>query len=572
MRLVLALLVLAGCAVSTDRDGDGGPRDGAVGDDAPRRDDGAFTARERPRQIAPLSTARVTSRRPTLRWTLPSGTGGARVDLCRDRALTAACTSFDASGTRGRPSADLEPGVWFWRVTAVPGRESSVVWELLVGARSAPIDTSWGTFLDVNGDGYADLAVGNASSPPGDVYLYLGSPAGLANTPALTIPSAGSVASAGDVDGDGFADLIAGPSVYAGGPDGPALTPSYDASGIAAGDVNGDGYGDLACGSGICFGGPSGPTRTNAQAIPPVDGHPFGSEASAGDVNGDGLGDLLLGSPGGWVGTPSSAYVFLGSASGVGATPASVLTTPNGGPLYGHAVASAGDVDGDGYADVIVGAYNGTFNAFGVSASYLYRGSSSGVAASSERVIGCPVDPPNEHDACGIAVAGAGDTDGDGLADCAVGDDPLVGGTLDRGAVFVHRGSLGGLAISPPTTLSGMDRDDFGSALASGDYDGDGFTDVAVGAPRGGAQVGRVYVFRGTATGIATTPSVTIDPPMPTLGGAFGWWLARQCSSETREAPVRAQMPMTRTGADGLLSSMPLPISPYRPLPQHQTV
>lgn len=526
MRIVLALVMLAGCAASADRDPDAGSNDGAILDD-PRADGDAVTTIDHPRQIAPLSTSMVTSQQPTLRWTLPAGAGGARVDLCRDRALTTGCASFDASGTSARPGAGLEPGVWFWRVTAVPRGGSSAVWEFLVGARSASVDTSWGTFLDVNGDGYADLAVGSASSPPGDVYVYLGSPSGLVTTPAVVIPNAGSVANAGDVDGDGFADLVAGPSVYVGGPGGPALAPTYAAAGVAAGDVNGDGYGDLACGSGICFGGPGGPATTNAQAIPPITGHSFVTEASAGDVNGDGFGDVLIGSPGGWVGIPSSAYVFVGSASGLVTTPATILTTPNGGPLYGHAVASAGDANGDGYADVLVGAYNGIFNAFGFSASYLYLGSSSGVGSSSETVIGCPAMPANEHDACGIAVAGAGDTDADGLADFVVGDAPLVGSTLGHGAAFVYRGSASGVVTMPPTTLSGMGMDYFGGSLTSGDYDGDGFTDVAVGAHAGGAQVGRVYVFRGTATGIATAPSVTIDPPMPVLGGGFGWWLAR---------------------------------------------
>ena len=174
-----------------------------------------------PRLIAPLSTATVTSRTPTLRWSLPSGATGARVQVCRDRACAEVIAAFDVTGDHVAPTAPLPHGVVFWRLLgrAVDGLGTFVspTWEFAVGARSAPVDSSWGTFVDANGDGFADVAVGAsaAAGGVGRVYVYLGSATGPSTTPATTLTGpdgAGGefgriVVSAGDVNGDGFADL-----------------------------------------------------------------------------------------------------------------------------------------------------------------------------------------------------------------------------------------------------------------------------------------------------------------------------------------------------------------------------
>src|SRR5262249_17807859 len=117
-----------------------------------------------PRLMAPLSTSTVTSQRPTLHWVLSGVADGARVQICRDHAGSSVLTSVDAVGASGRPAADLPTGVLFWRAFGrsgeVTGIEATPTWEFTVGHRSAPVDTSWGSTLDVNADGYADVLVG----------------------------------------------------------------------------------------------------------------------------------------------------------------------------------------------------------------------------------------------------------------------------------------------------------------------------------------------------------------------------------------------------------------------------
>ena len=301
--------------------------------------------------VAPLSTATVTSRRPTLRWTLASGTDGAHVLICRDRACASPVLSFDAAGKSGAPSADLPSGMLFWRAygrsNGVTGQLATPTWQFLVGARTAPVDTSSGTTLDVNGDGYADVITGemlfgDGGGAPGLAQVFQGGPSGLGSSPATTLSApvdvanfGYSVASAGDVNGDGFADVVIGTRVG---------ERAYVYLGSATG---------LASSPAASLVGPDG---IQASFGLPV--------ASAGDVNGDGYADIIVGAfngnkpPGPTAIGTGRAYVYLGSATGVAANPAVTLTGQATGSGFGWSVASA-DVNGDGYADVIVGSAGG---------------------------------------------------------------------------------------------------------------------------------------------------------------------------------------------------------------------
>ena len=264
-----------------------------------------------PRLIAPLSTSTVTSQRPTLRWALAAGTDGARVDICRDRACTKPLVSFDAAGASGVPPRLLPAGLWFWRAfgksAGATGTAVSPTWEVIVRARSAPVDTSWGTTPDVNGDGATDVLVGaiGGDGGAGRAYAYESGPVGLPKVPTVTLtgvgPGAdfgGSLASAGDVNGDGFSDVVVGAIGAAG---------------------TGQVY--------LYLGGPTGLNTSPTTTITGGDGFAAnfgGSVAGAGDVNGDGYADVLVGAYSASSGT-GRAYLYWGSATGLSTSPAVTL-------------------------------------------------------------------------------------------------------------------------------------------------------------------------------------------------------------------------------------------------------
>ena len=474
---------------------------------------------ETPRPIAPLSTSRVTSHRPTFRWALAGQDDGAVVEICTDRACTAIVNSFTATGTSGRPSKPLLPGVYFWRLRGAEGSLTGVtpspVWEVTVPVSDAPVDTSWGSILDIDGDGFADVAVGaHVVVDQGGAFVYTGSATGIAATPVSLLNPfnwySALVVSGGDLDGDGYPELVVGCNqangliIYRGGPAwastapviiaGPSGSQEFGAWVESAGDINGDGYGDLLVSSYDTSGGTSArlylgsPTGLSVS----TENLPAGglvAVTAVTDVNGDGFSDVLVGIDGDQTTHSGSVNVYLGTPGGLSASPIVMPYTSNAQNFFVVNVASAGDVNGDGYGDVLISVTDAMPTTVEV-----YLGGPGGLSAS-------PIVLPNPTTGpfFGYRLAGVGDIDGDGFDDFIDG----LSDSLSR-AAYVYRGSASGPATAPSITLqSPATTGGFGDPVAAiGDVNRDGFADVGVGAINGSAS----FVYLGAASGLVATP------------------------------------------------------------------
>ena len=204
------------------------------------------------------------------------------------------------------------------------------------------------------------------------------------------------------------------------------------------------------------------------------------------------------------------AYLYLGSATGLSTTASWTATGDAAYDHFGSSVASAGDINGDGYADVIVGAdWNGD-GGDNAGKAYLYLGSATGLSTT----VSWTETGKAAHDHFGSSVASAGDINGDDYADIIVGAHYNDVGGNNAGAVYLYSGSASGLSTTAVWAMTGeVAGDYFGSSVASaGDADGDGYDDVIVGADRsddGGFGAGKVYLYLGSASGLGTTVSWT---------------------------------------------------------------
>ena len=230
-------------------------------------------------------------------------------------------------------------------------------------------------------------------------------------------------------------------------------------------------------------GGPQGPhtprkldAPDTQQCAPGVCCLVLGSALGAGDLDGDGYPDLVVAGTTFCPAAPDAIIVYRGSHDGLSQTPTQVITGPAAAD-FGHAVA-VGDVDGDGLADVIVGAPHDRVDGVRAGAIYVYRGSPTGLSTTPTRTANPRVRRGADF---GVSVAVIGDMDGDGIAELAVGAVDTTYDTHDAGAVYLFTGGKDLHLVGTPLTDSAGGRDArFGYDVIGSDVDGDGLADLLV--------------------------------------------------------------------------------------------
>ncbi len=393
---------------------------------------------------------------------------------------------------------------------------------------------------DVDGDGVPELAVtasshDGASGYEGMLWVVSGAASGdtslsaaLARVEGAAYDDrlGGAVTSAGDADGDGYADLWVsatrqdggvgwGGAVYLlRGPmsgDVPVTDAAFVLYGAVGGDAigealasafdaDGDGDDDLLVGGSDArsndgaawlLSGATGLSGTGSVADAGVeligegDSGGAGNAVAAGDLDGDGLADLVVGasSQDATYESSGAAYVVLAPAASTSLAAADGRFTGTDDRTYaGRSVATPGDVDGDGLGDLLVGEPTG---GGGYGAAWLVPGPATGDTDLGSASAGSVVGDAGVY-YLGGAVAGLGDLDGDGFADVAVGA-PYEGSSGSRaGAVYIFRGPLAGslgVADAARTSYGEAADDQAGRALAGGDIDGDGAFELLIAAP-----------------------------------------------------------------------------------------
>jgi hypothetical protein len=385
---------------------------------------------------------------------------------------------------------------------------------------------------------------------------------------------------------------IVGPATVAGARSEPGRT--HVTGGKASGasrptvraDFNNDGAEDLAIGAQfesvgsvadagtvfVLFGRSGGLTGTGSQlfnqdspgiASAAEIGDVFGSAVAAGDFDGDGFTDLAVGSRGESVGNVTSAgvvHVLYGSSSGLESVGSQMFTQDSPGigssaeefDGFGGSL-SAADFNGDSAEDLAVGAdfeRVGTVDGAGA-VNILYGTTMTGLSGTDSLLLtqsGAVNGQPGSYDQFGSALAGA-DFNNDGFEDLAVGVPRESGNNVEEaGTVHVFHGS--GTNLTPLTTAGdqtftqntfgiGSDNepfDHFGAALAAGDFNGDAFVDLAVGAPgesvRNVDGAGTIFTLIGTTTGVQGPGSQLFNQESPGIAStaeyfdAFGTALA----------------------------------------------
>ena len=376
---------------------------------------------------------------------------------------------------------------------------------------------------DVNGDGYSDVIVGASRNDSGGnwsgrAYIYFGgTPMNNTADVIMTGETASdqfglSVSNAGDVNGDGFSDVVIGASgvapskgkayIFFGGlsmnniPDvsmlGEAPNNSFGYSVSTAGDMNGNGFYDViisavaANKAYIYFGGASMNNVADVTMSGESAGDEFGfSVSEAGDVNGDGYFDVIVGARG-FSSNSGRAYIYLGGSS-VDNTADVTLANIEVNEQFGYSVSTAGDMNTDGYSDVIIGAYGYSSN---TGRAYIFLG-----GAIMNNVIDYSVPGEETNSGFGGSVSNAGDVNGDGYSEFIVGSLKYNSST---GRAYIYNYFISG-EITYDLYMTGEAlQNQFGISVSdAGDVNADGFDDVIVGASGYNNNTGRSYIYFG---------------------------------------------------------------------------
>jgi hypothetical protein len=197
---------------------------------------------------------------------------------------------------------------------------------------------------------------------------------------------------------------------------------------------------------------------------------------------------------------------------GLSQTPDWIQESNQASAFFGYSVSTAGDVNGDGYSDVIVGAYSFDNGQSNEGRAFVFHGSSSGVSTTTT----WSAESDNASASFGYSVSTAGDVNGDGYSDVLVGAYNYTNGQTEEGRAYVFHGSSSGLSTTADWTReSNVASAYFGNAVSTaGDVNGDGYSDIIVGAygyTNGQNKEGRAYVFHGSSSGLSTTANWTVE-------------------------------------------------------------